>query len=218
MAGGELINAEGNVVSDDRVEAFRTGLRGEVIRPGDPAYDEARRIWNATIDKHPGIIARCSGVADVVDAVNFARENELLVAVRGGGHNVGGRALCEGGMVIDLSRMKGIHVDAKNRTASKPVGLASRASSDPRSVRGIGTSAPLSAPFRAVRPRWRACGACRAGYTARLRANIRFRFHAMVTSLHSPRAASSPRSRNCRNPSTDLMMPNTGSGVCLRRA
>ncbi len=88
----------------------------------------------------------------------------------------------------------------------------------PRSVRGIGTSAPLSAPFWAVRPRWRACGACRAGYTARLRANIRFRFHAMVTSLHSPRAASSPRSRNCRNPSTDLMMPNTGSGVCLRRA
>ena len=64
MAGGELINAEGNVVSDDRVEAFRTGLRGEVILPGDPAYDEARRIWNATIDKHPGIIARCSGVAD----------------------------------------------------------------------------------------------------------------------------------------------------------
>lgn len=101
MSGRELINAEGNVVSDDRVEAFRTGLRGEVILPGDPAYDEARRIWNATIDKHPGIIARCSGVADVVDAVNFARENYLLVAVRGGGHNVGGRALCEGGMVID---------------------------------------------------------------------------------------------------------------------
>ena len=122
MAGCELINAEGNVVSDDRVEAFRTGLRGEVIRPGDPAYDEARRIWNATIDKHPGIIARCSGVADVVDAVNFARENYLLVAVRGGGHNVGGRALCEGGMVIDLSRMKGIHVDAKNRTARVQAG------------------------------------------------------------------------------------------------
>ena len=115
MAGRELINAKGNVVSDDRVEAFRRGLKGEVIRPGDPAYDTARRIWNAIIDKHPGIIARCSGVADVVDAVNFARENYLRVAVRGGGHNVGGRALCEGGMVIDLSRMKG---DSRRRKES----------------------------------------------------------------------------------------------------
>ena len=117
MAGCELINAKCNVVSDDRVEVFRTGFRGEVIRPGDPAYDKARRIWNAIIDKHPGIIARCTGVADVVHAVSFARENELLIAIRGGGHNVGGRALCDEGMVIDLSRMKGIHVDAKNRTA-----------------------------------------------------------------------------------------------------
>jgi hypothetical protein len=122
MAGRELINAKGNVVSDDRVEVFRTGLQGEVIRPGDLAYDKARRIWNAIIDKRPGIIARCSGVADVVDAVNFARENELLVAVRGGGHNVGGRALCDEGMVIDLSRMKGILVDAKNHTARVQAG------------------------------------------------------------------------------------------------
>src|SRR5512132_2717608 len=122
MASRELINAKGNVVSDDRVEVFRTGFRGEVIRPGDPAYDTARRIWNASVDRHPGMIARCSGVADVVDAVNFARENELLVAVRGGGHNVGGRALCDDGMVIELSRMKGIHVDAKNRTARVQAG------------------------------------------------------------------------------------------------
>ena len=122
MAGRELINAKGNVVSDDRVEVFRTGFRGEVIRPGDPAYDTARRIWNVSIDKRPGIIARCSNVADVVDAVDFARENELLVAVRGGGHNVGGRALCDDGMVIDLSRMKGIHVDAKNHTARVQAG------------------------------------------------------------------------------------------------
>ena len=83
MAVRDPINAKGNVVSDNRVEAFRTGFQGEVIRPADPAYDKARRIWNATIDKHPGIIARCAGVADVVDAVNFARQNELLVAVRG---------------------------------------------------------------------------------------------------------------------------------------
>ena len=80
MAGRQLINAKGNVVSNDRVEVFRTGFRGEVIRPGDPAYDTARRIWNAIIDKHPGIIARCSGVADVVAALNnlFAPEADSL--------------------------------------------------------------------------------------------------------------------------------------------
>ena len=104
-------------VSHDRIERFRAVFGGEVIQPGDAGYETARKIWNASIDKHPGIIARCSGVADVVAAVNFARENELLVAVRGGGHNVAGRALCDDGIVIDLSGMKGIRVDARNRTA-----------------------------------------------------------------------------------------------------
>ena len=106
------------IASDDRIERFRTAFRGELIQPGDAGYETARKIWNASIDKHPGIIARCSGVADVVAAVNFARENELLVAVRGGGHNVAGRALCDDGIVIDLSGMKGIRVDARHRTAT----------------------------------------------------------------------------------------------------
>src|SRR5512144_1884486 len=122
MTGRELINSKGAVVSENRIEEFRVGFRGEVIHPDDAAYDTARKIWNASIDRHPGIIARCSGTADVVDAVIFARENALLVAVRGGGHNVGGRALCDGGMVIDLSRMRGIHVDAQNRTARVQAG------------------------------------------------------------------------------------------------
>ena len=113
----ELKNTKGMVVSHDRIERFQAAFRGEVIQPGDSGYETARKIWNASIDKHPGIIARCSGVADVVAAVNFARENELLVAVRGGGHNVSGRALCDDGIVIDLSGMKGIHVDAKNHSA-----------------------------------------------------------------------------------------------------
>jgi FAD/FMN-containing dehydrogenase len=104
-------------VSHDRIEGFRTVFRGEVIQSGDAGYETARKIWNASIDKRPGIIARCSGVADVVAAVNFARESELLVAVRGGGHNVAGRALCDDGIVIDLSGMKGIRVDARNHTA-----------------------------------------------------------------------------------------------------
>ena len=97
MAGRELMNSKGDVVSETRIEEFRVGLRGEVIRPDEVAYDTARRIWNNSVDRHPGIIARCEGAADVVDAVNFARENGLLVAVRGGGHNVGGRALCDDG-------------------------------------------------------------------------------------------------------------------------
>ena len=113
----ELKNTKGMVVGHDRIEGFQAAFRGEVIKPGDSGYERARKIWNASIDKHPGIIARCSGVADVIAAVNFARENELLVAVRGGGHNVSGRALCDDGIVIDLSGMKGIHVDAKNHTA-----------------------------------------------------------------------------------------------------
>src|SRR6201988_2592997 len=113
----KLTNTKGMAVSLDCIERFQTAFRGEVIQPGDSGYETARKIWNASIDKRPGIIARCSGVADVVAAVNFARENELLVAVHGGGHNVSGKALCDGGMVIDLSGMKGIQVNAKNHTA-----------------------------------------------------------------------------------------------------
>jgi FAD binding domain len=113
----ELKDTKGMVVSHDRIEGFQAAFRGELIKPGDSGYEAARKIWNASIDRHPGVIARCSGVADVVAAVNFARENELLVAVRGGGHNVSGKALCDDGIVIDLSDMKGIHVDAENNSA-----------------------------------------------------------------------------------------------------
>src|SRR6516162_10559918 len=86
----ELKNTKGIAVGEDRIERFQASFRGEVIQPADFAYETARKIWNASIDKHPGIIARCTGVADVMTAVNFAQENQLLAAVRGGGHNVGG--------------------------------------------------------------------------------------------------------------------------------
>src|SRR5690554_4510255 len=104
-------------VTDEIIDVFRNDFQGQIYTPDDPGYDDARRIWNAHINKYPLIIACCSGVADVMAALNFSRQNNLTVAVRGGGHNVGGRALCDGGLVIDLSAMKSVHVDSKKRIA-----------------------------------------------------------------------------------------------------
>jgi FAD/FMN-containing dehydrogenase len=100
-------------------EAFR----GERLVSTSPGYETARRIWNGAVDRYPACIARCTGPADVVAAVRFAREHELLVAVRSGGHGVGGHAVCDGGLVIDLSPMKGIRVDPRARTARAQAGV-----------------------------------------------------------------------------------------------
>ena len=96
---------------------LRETLRGEILRPGDMEYDASRGIWNAMIDRRPSIIVRCHGVADVIAAVNFARDQGLLVAVRGGGHGVAGHAVCDGGMMIDLSSMRAVRVDPGVRRA-----------------------------------------------------------------------------------------------------
>ena len=98
------------------VEGLKQGVRGQVLQPGDAGYDDARAIWNGLIDRRPALIVQCSGTADVVDAVNFARDHELLLSVKGGGHNVAGNAVNDGGLVIDLSSMKGIRVDPDART------------------------------------------------------------------------------------------------------
>jgi FAD/FMN-containing dehydrogenase len=98
------------------VQGFRSAFHGQAFEAADAGYDDARRIWNASVDKHPRVIARCAGLADVMAAVNFARSNDLVTAIRGGGHNVGGRALCDDGMVIDLSRMSAVYVDCIKRT------------------------------------------------------------------------------------------------------
>jgi FAD/FMN-containing dehydrogenase len=111
------------VVDEEAIQSLRAGLRGELLRPGDDGYDAAREIWNGMIDRRPALIARCAGVAAVVAAVNFARANDLLLAVRGGGHNVAGNALCDGGLVIDLSSMKGIRVDPVTRTVRAEAGV-----------------------------------------------------------------------------------------------
>jgi hypothetical protein len=97
------------------IQSFRSTFNGQFFESGDAGYNDARRIWNASVKKHPRLIAQCSGVADVVAAVNFARANDLLTAIRGGGHNVGGRALCDDGIVIDLTRMRSVYVDAANQ-------------------------------------------------------------------------------------------------------
>ncbi|WP_254545726.1 FAD-binding oxidoreductase [Halomarina pelagica] len=99
------------------VAAFRDGFRGLVLRPDDPGYDEARAVWNGMIDRRPALVAQCAGVADVIDAVTFAREQDLLVAIKGAGHNIAGNAVCDDGLVIDLSGMRSVRVDPEARTA-----------------------------------------------------------------------------------------------------
>src|SRR3954464_9182663 len=96
---------------------FEAGLSGRLIRPGDAGYDEARAIWNGAHDARPALIVRCAGVADVMRAVDFARSENLMVAVRGGSHSIPGFSTCDGGIVIDLSAMRSVRVDPVRRTA-----------------------------------------------------------------------------------------------------
>jgi FAD/FMN-containing dehydrogenase len=102
-------------LQDRKIEELKEGFKGEILLPSDGAYESARKIWNAMIDKRPAVIARCATTADIVLGVNFARDNRLLLAVRGGGHNIAGNALCDGGLVIDLSKMKAARVDPAGR-------------------------------------------------------------------------------------------------------
>jgi FAD/FMN-containing dehydrogenase len=104
-------------------DEFKAGLRGQLLSPGDDGYDRARRLWNGMFDRQPALIARCAGAADVIRAVNFARDNQLAVAVRGGGHSFPGHSVCDGGLVIDLSAMKAIRVDLRTRTVRAQAGV-----------------------------------------------------------------------------------------------
>ena len=111
------LNSSTKTISPNSLAAFRGKLRGPVALPGEDGYDAARTIWNATIDRSPALVARCLGAADVINAVKLARDENLLVAVRGGGHNIAGNAVCDGGLLIDLSLMKSVRVDPASRTA-----------------------------------------------------------------------------------------------------
>ena len=99
------------------VQEFKASVRGPLIRPGDAGYDDARKIFNGMIDRHPALVVRCAGVADVIAAVNFVRDYDLLMAVRGGGHSAPGFSMCDGGLVVDLSAMRSVRVDPLQRTA-----------------------------------------------------------------------------------------------------
>ncbi len=104
------------------VKDLKGRIRGPLIRPGDPGFDEARSVWNAMIDRRPALIARCLGTADVIAAVNAAREHGLPLSIKGGGHNIAGLAVCEGGLMLDMSLMRGVWVDAPARTARAQAG------------------------------------------------------------------------------------------------
>jgi FAD/FMN-containing dehydrogenase len=109
-------------VNRETIEAFAATVRGPVLTPGAEGYDEARAIWNGLIDRRPALIVQCTGAADVVDSVNFAREHDLVLSIRAGGHNVAGNAVNEGGLMIDLSAMRGVHVDPSTRTVRVQAG------------------------------------------------------------------------------------------------
>lgn len=118
MAGLQIKTRNREItLQEEAVRKFKESLRGELIGIGDAGYDDARSIWNAMIDRRPALIASCLGVADVVTCVNFAREHGITLSIKGGGHNISGLAVCDGGLMLDLSRMRGVWVDPSTRTA-----------------------------------------------------------------------------------------------------
>ncbi|MEW6441997.1 MAG: FAD-binding oxidoreductase [bacterium] len=128
-------------IDDTDIEQFASGLSGRLLGQQDAGYEEARKVWNGLIDKRPSLIVRCAGVADVIDAVRFARSQGLEISVRGGGHNVAGSAVCNDGLVIDLSEMRAVRVNPRRRTARAEAGA--RLGDVDRETQAFGLAAPL---------------------------------------------------------------------------
>ena len=118
-----VATTSGAIVDETAIQSFKANLRGELLQPNDDSYEATRKVFNGMIDKRPTLIARCASATDVIKAINFARSNNLLVAVRGGGHSVAGKSVCDGGLLIDFSLMKGLSVDPARRTARAQPGL-----------------------------------------------------------------------------------------------
>jgi FAD/FMN-containing dehydrogenase len=128
------------------VEEFKKSLRGQLIAPGDDGYEGVRKIHNGMIDRHPALIVRCAGVADVITAVHFARDHHLLVAVRGGGHGVPGFAVCDGGLMVDLSGMQSVRVDPARQTARAEGGVTWGAFDHETQAFGLATPGGVARP------------------------------------------------------------------------
>ena len=121
----EILTPSGQetIISKTVIDELKASLRGKLLLPGDADYNDARKIHNAMIDKHPALIVQCTGVSDIISCLDFARKNNLLFTVRGAGHNVAGSSVCDGGIVIDLSHMKGIRIDPSERTVQVEPGV-----------------------------------------------------------------------------------------------
>lgn len=130
-------------LSTSPVEHLREKLSGRLVFPDDPGYDALRQVWNGRIDKRPALIARCANADDIAEAIRFARETDIEASIRGGGHNIAGNSLCNGGIVIDLSGMKGIVIDPAARTARAEPGLLLREFDTATQVHGLATTMGL---------------------------------------------------------------------------
>jgi FAD/FMN-containing dehydrogenase len=133
------MNGGAKTISNDPLTALQTELRGRLLFPGSNGYDEARTLWNAMIDRRPALIARCAGAADVIRAVAFAADHELLLSVRGAGHNIAGKAVCDDGFLIDLSSLRSVHVDPQRQTARVDPGATLGDVDDETQVHGLAT-------------------------------------------------------------------------------
>ena len=131
-------------VSDADWTQFRSSVRGDVVTSDDDRYDDVRRVWNGMIDRRPAAIVRCAGSADVVASVRFAREHDLLVSVRGGGHNVAGKAVADGALMIDLSAMRAVHVDPARSTVRVAGGALWSRQRQPRQRVTLGAQSGLA--------------------------------------------------------------------------
>jgi FAD/FMN-containing dehydrogenase len=133
-------------IDQERLETLAAEFSGVLLRPGDDGYEEARSIYNGLIDKRPALIARCLNTADAVDAVNLGREQGLEISIRGGGHSVAGKALTDGGLMIDLSLMKGIHVDPVRRTVRAQGGVTWNDYNRATATFGLATTGGVMSP------------------------------------------------------------------------
>lgn len=133
------MNGDTTTISGEQLTALETALRGDLLSPQSEGYDDARTLWNAMIDRRPALIARCAGAADVVRAVRFATDNELLLAVRGAGHNIAGKGVCDGGFLIDLSGLRSVHVDPRRKIARVDPGATLGDLDDETQVYGLAT-------------------------------------------------------------------------------